>query len=57
VYLAGELRDACAYRAFAYRLIEQNDEWAVKRQRYISLENMAHLSDDPNIMLSAVPSA
>jgi transposase-like protein len=36
-------------------LLEQNDEWAVKRERYISLETMAPLSDDPNIMLSAVP--
>jgi putative transposase len=36
-------------------LLEQNDEWAVKRERYMSLETMAPLSDDPNIMLSAVP--
>jgi transposase-like protein len=36
-------------------LLEQNDEWAVQRGRYMSLETMAPLSDDPNIMLSAVP--
>jgi putative transposase len=36
-------------------LLEQNDEWAVQRERYMSLETMAPLSDDPNIMLSAVP--
>ena len=38
-------------------LLEQNDEWAVQRGRYMSLETMAPLSDDPNIMLSAVPAA
>ena len=38
-------------------LLEQNDEWAVQRGRYMSLETMVPLSDDPNIMLSAVPEA
>ena len=38
-------------------LLEQNDEWAVQRGRYMSLETMAPLSDDPNILLSAVPAA
>jgi hypothetical protein len=28
-------------------LLEQNDEWAVQRGRYMSLETMAPLSDDP----------
>jgi len=36
---------------------EQNDEWAVQRARYMSLETIAPLSDDPIIMLSAVPAA
>jgi transposase-like protein len=36
-------------------LLEQNDEWAVQRARYMTLETMAPLSDDPIIMLSAVP--
>lgn len=35
-------------------LLEQNDEWAVQRTRYMSLETIAPLSDDPIIMLSAV---
>ena len=35
-------------------LLEQNDEWAVQRARYMTLETMAPLSDDPIIMLSAV---
>ncbi len=28
-------------------LIEQNDEWAASRARYMSLENLAQFSDDP----------
>lgn len=28
-------------------LLEQNDEWAVQRARYITLESVAQLSDDP----------
>jgi putative transposase len=38
-------------------LIEQNDEWAVQRARYMSLETIAPLSDDQAVMLSAVPAA
>jgi putative transposase len=36
-------------------LLEQNDEWAVQRGRYMSLETMAPLSDNPIVVLSAVP--
>jgi putative transposase len=32
-------------------LLEQNDEWAVQRARYMSLETIAPLSDDPIIGL------
>jgi putative transposase len=35
-------------------LLEQNDEWAVQRPRYLSLETIAQLSDDPVISLPAV---
>jgi transposase-like protein len=35
-------------------LIEQNDEWAVQRARYMTLETIAPLSDDPNVSLPAV---
>jgi putative transposase len=35
-------------------LLEQNDEWAVQRGRYMSLETIAPLSDDPIVKLSAV---
>ena len=38
-------------------LLEQNDEWTVQRARYMSLETIAPVSDDPIIMLSAVPAA
>ncbi len=38
-------------------LLEQNDEWTVQRGRYMSLETIAPLSNDPIIMLSAVPAA
>jgi putative transposase len=38
-------------------LLEQNDEWAVQRARYMTLETIAPLSDDPIVMLSAVPAA
>ncbi len=35
-------------------LLEQNDEWAVQRARYMSLETIAPVSDDPTVSLSAV---
>ncbi len=35
-------------------LLEQNDEWAVQRARYMSLETIAPLSDDPTVNLPAV---
>ena len=35
-------------------LLEQNDEWAVQRGRYMSLEAIAPLSDDLIIKLPAV---
>lgn len=31
--------------------LEQNDEWAVQRARYITLESVAQLSDDPLVTL------
>jgi putative transposase len=35
-------------------LLEQNDEWAVQRGRYMSLVTIAPLSDDPIVKLPAV---
>ena len=37
-------------------LLEQNDEWAVQRSRYMTLESVAPLSDDPFVSLPAVAS-
>jgi putative transposase len=38
-------------------LLEQNDEWAMQRGRYMSLETIAPLSDDPIVKLPAVATA
>jgi putative transposase len=45
------------FRLVGAILLEQNDEWAVQRARYMTLETIAPLSEDPIIMLSAVPAA
>lgn len=37
-------------------LLEQNDEWAVQRARYMTLETMPPLSDDPTVNLPAIAS-
>jgi len=47
--------EASITRLIGAILLEQNDEWAVQRGRYMSLETMAPLSDNPIVMLSAVP--
>ena len=35
-------------------LLEQNDEWAVQRGRYMTLESVTQLSDDPTVTLSSM---
>jgi putative transposase len=35
-------------------LLEQNDEWAVQRSRFMTLESLAALSDDPIVKLPGV---
>jgi hypothetical protein len=37
-------------------MLEQNNEWAVCR-RYMSLETLAGLSDDPAVRSKAIPAA
>ena len=39
--------EAAITRLVGALLLEQNDEWAVQRGRYMSLETIAPLSDDP----------
>jgi putative transposase len=46
--------DAAIVRLVGALLLEQNDEWAVQRSRYMTLETIAPLSDDPLISLPAV---
>jgi len=47
--------EAAITRLVGAILLEQSDEWAVQRARYMTLETMAPLSDNPIVMLSAVP--
>ncbi len=35
-------------------LLEQNDEWAVQRARYMTLESVASVSDDPIVSIAHV---
>ena len=40
--------EAAIVRLVGAILLEQNDEWAVQRARYMTLETIAPLSDDPH---------
>ena len=46
--------EAAITRLVGALLLEQNDEWAVQRARYMTLETIAPLNDDPVVMLPAV---
>ena len=43
--------EAAAIRLLGAILLEQNDEWAVQRARYMTLETIAPLSDDLAVSL------
>lgn len=47
--------EAAITRLVSAILMEQSDEWAIQRARYMTLGTMAPLSDNPIIMLLAVP--
>ena len=46
--------EAAIIRLVGAILLEQNDEWAVKRTRYMTLETLATMSDDPLVSLPAM---
>ena len=46
--------EAAVTRLIGALLLEQNDEWAVQRARYMTLETIAPLSDDPLVSLPAL---
>src|SRR5213079_534525 len=46
--------EAAITRLVGAILLEQNDEWAVQRARYITLESIAPVGDDPIVGLPAV---
>jgi putative transposase len=46
--------EAAITRLVGAILLEQNDEWAVQRTRYMTLETLATMSDDPLVSLPAV---
>jgi len=46
--------EAAITRLVGAILLEQNDEWAVQRARYMTLETIAPLSEDPIFELPAV---
>src|SRR5690606_937462 len=46
--------EAAITRLVGAILLEQNDEWVVQRSRYMTLETIAAMSDDPLVSLPAV---
>ena len=46
--------EAAITRLIGALLLEQNDEWAVQRSRYMTLETIAPLGDDPRVSLPAL---
>ena len=54
-YLSGHVMHAFGWWGLVGAiLLEQNDEWAVQRSRYMTLETISQISDDPFVSLPAV---
>jgi hypothetical protein len=47
-------KNITAAKEFIKYMLEQNDEWAVQRARYMTLETIAPLSEDPIFKLPAM---
>ncbi len=47
--------EAAVIRLVGALLLEQSDEWATQRSRYMSLEAISAVSDTGQVRLSAVP--
>ena len=50
----GNIVEVIITRLIGAILLEQNDEWAVQRARYMTLETIAPLGDNSPIMLPVV---
>ncbi len=48
--------DDSIVRLVGLLLLEQNDEWAVRRARYMTLKTIAPMGNDPAISLPALAS-
>ena len=46
--------EAAVTRLIGALLLEQNDEWSVQRARYMTLETIAPMSDDPIVRMPAL---
>jgi hypothetical protein len=46
--------EAAIRRLVGAILLEQNDEWAVQRARYMTLESVASVSDDASVSIAHV---
>ena len=44
--------EAAVFRLVGALLFELHDEWAVQKRRYLTLESLASLSDDPTVSLA-----
>jgi hypothetical protein len=52
--LIGNIVGRAVTRLIGALLLEQNDEWAVQRARYMTLETIAPLGDDLTVSLPSL---